>query len=119
MNRLHQLAGPPDMDGEMPLGECMGLAHALAAASEGSSGPIANDVADAALAMVDMREVGWVVRKGLSGEPPGPRPAILAQVLAKGRDRKEPTVRERADAERSVDELRRLGFDLFREGVAP
>lgn len=107
------------MDGELPLNECQALGHALAAARPDGRGATTNDICDAAFAIADLKIAKWKIHRGLSGEPKGGRPAILAAILAKGRGRDEPTPRELSEADQSVDELRNLGFDLFRaEGHA-
>jgi hypothetical protein len=117
MNQLHFQAGPRDMEGEAPMTPCEALGHALAAA-RGKGRPMrADDVADAAFALVDLRRSGWDVARGLSGLPAESGAAFLCTILAAVTGSKVTPVAQ-VEAERALGELRNLAFDMHRSAAA-
>ncbi|WP_236907058.1 hypothetical protein, partial [Cronobacter sakazakii] len=96
-----------------PMGPCEALATGLAvlrgAGLADQRARTAEDVATAAWLMTYLADAGWVIEPGEASSP-REGAAALAWAVARMRGRPEPTLQEKAGAERLVEELRVLGF---------
>lgn len=123
MNRLHQHRGDVPFE-ESPMGPTAALAHAFAAA-DGRGAYRADDMADAARAMIDLRDAGVLIEPG-AARVTGQLIASLAAAAARARYKlrlsdpaaPKPAPRDEATAERIAAELAQLGFGLRDTGDA-
>ena len=108
-----------DTPAEAPLLPSEILAHALGAV-EGRLAYTAEDMATAALCLVDLRHIGWDVRPGQSGSRVTVQRAALIAVLLGLTGSKDPSPCQRSEAEqraeRLIGELGTLGYDLWQTG---
>lgn len=110
MSPLHQHQGLPQQ-GEAPMLPVEAVAHGMALL-QGRRAPRSSDVADAALIIVDLREIGWTVVASPERGAHGERAAALARCLARLAHLADPTPRHRADGEALLSHLHSLSFGL-------